>query len=248
MKIIISFISFLLLFPTVLQAQQDDEITGGITIWNNPSIFANRGYVVYPFMADTLGINIPGGESLTNFTITTNCGDLNFDGDITGSEGGRYLEGSIVTDLACDKIIIVRATAKMGSMTVDLTNILSISDSKPEPLEFMNSPTQTNTQTSNQPTAQTTEPTAETCENKTLGSGTGKGTYLGMDCGDYCHIYVKLDSGEETSYLAGGNTQSFKGSKGSHVSFSFDQVQFFEAFEGTDCLQAEEMTSIVLIK
>jgi hypothetical protein len=41
------------------------------------------------------------------------------------------------------------------------------------------------------------------CPNLVLGSSSFEGIYDGTDCGDFCHIAIIGDSGQERSFLAG---------------------------------------------
>jgi hypothetical protein len=121
-----------------LSAQNSGDIEGEIEIWTAPALWGNGSFLI-PIHIDTQGIAVgmDAGTEITNFSLITSCGNVEFGDVIDGSAASRYLTATLETQLECEKITIVRATGKLdGMITFDLTRNIVISDKKPIPLEI----------------------------------------------------------------------------------------------------------------
>jgi hypothetical protein len=87
------------------------------------------------------------------------------------------------------------------------------------------------------------------CPSKTFSSRVVEGSFQGVECGDLCHLYLKVD-GLDVDFLAGGDTQDFEGRIGARVRVKAALEQFL--LDGYDeeasCVQTEVAYSIEAIK
>ena len=82
------------------------------------------------------------------------------------------------------------------------------------------------------------------CPDKVLEEGSAEGVYQGMEVGDYCHVTLKLDNGEEFSLLADEEdvVKIFGESMGQRAFIAYEVQQFWN--EGAnECMRVEVMTS-----
>jgi hypothetical protein len=137
MKRIILLIIILIFFmPLNLNAQELDEYVGTIGIWNRGT-FYGRGTTIINIMVDVDQKLLSGENPMTNLTIITSCGEIQFDTEFNGSLSTRYAETMLETQLDCDNIIIIRARAKIGGAPVDLTQNLEITPAEILPMEII---------------------------------------------------------------------------------------------------------------
>ena len=81
------------------------------------------------------------------------------------------------------------------------------------------------------------------CPEKVLDSGTVEGLYGGVMCGDFCHVSIRLDDGEEFSLIEGPvDAAELFGQMGNRVSVTYELQQFWSEF-GNDCLRTEVLKS-----
>jgi hypothetical protein len=236
--ILILFVSFL--GTTGLKAQNNANIQGSLDVWTSPIMWAGS-YEIIPITIDTQGIKAEMTDvtEISNFTLTTSCGEVEFDDNIDGTDSTRYITASLSTQLECSKLTIMRATGKLdGAVVVDMTKNISVSDNKPVPIELLNS-------NSNVPTS---SDQSNSCPNKTLSSGVVEGAFVTIECGDSCFATIKLDSGEEITYYAGGDVQDFNGVPGTRVRLSYDIEQFYDEEFNPPCVKAEVFQTISVVK
>jgi hypothetical protein len=119
------------------QAQAANNITGTIEVWNNRALYGNGGYFVYPILVDMLGFtdNLGGNKQLTEFKVTTSCGEAKFKETFDGSMSTRYGESYFTSD-DCEKIVVISAQGKIDGKNIDLSEFIVISDIEIVPIEI----------------------------------------------------------------------------------------------------------------
>ncbi|MDR1084619.1 MAG: hypothetical protein LBP22_07085 [Deltaproteobacteria bacterium] len=122
-------------YPASVQGQQSSD-PGSLEIWNSNSVFVNQGMFAYQFTVDTQGMNLSGTEGMTNLTVETNFGRIEFlkdpeGGVFNGSEATRYGTGILESDSVDDSIAITKVTAQINGKAVDLTKNISVRDFQP---------------------------------------------------------------------------------------------------------------------
>ncbi len=81
------------------------------------------------------------------------------------------------------------------------------------------------------------------CPEKVLDTGTVEGLYQGVECLDFCHVFITLDNGRELDFLWGeDDANKYFGQKGNRVSVNYELFQFWNEF-GAECMSAEFITS-----
>ena len=77
-----------------------------------------------------------------------------------------------------------------------------------------------------------------------------EGTFEGIECGDYCHLNVKLADGSYPDYLAAGDVQEFEARIGAKVRVTVEkrQVMLYGDGEPDQCTDIELATEIALIR
>lgn len=66
------------------------------------------------------------------------------------------------------------------------------------------------------------------CKEKVMGTETVEGIYLGTECNDLCYSTIKLNNGEEFTFICGEEeAERFFGAPGSHVSVTVELQQFW---------------------
>ena len=235
------FVIFFMLFSTNILIAQNSDIEGAIEIWTLPETWGN-GYLNIPINLDTQGIWFGMGDTaeITEFTLITSCGTVEFEGVIDASEATRYKEAVLSTQLECPKITIMRATGKLDGMVLtDLTSNIAIADIKPIPLEILNSGVAT-----------TGDQLGNKCPNKTEQLPSVFGTFVDYYCGDYCHVEAKLDNGADISIIANSDVQDILDAPnsvfklGTKVILTIEREQFISQELGGDCITTEILISI----
>jgi hypothetical protein len=91
-----------------------------------------------------------------------------------------------------------------------------------------------------------------TCPEKVFDSGTETGIFLGAECGDFCHIFIKRDvNNTEEDFLAGGDSQEFDAKPGTKVKYDYDRIQtllFVETPDDGECIETSLIKSIQAVK
>jgi hypothetical protein len=75
---------------------------------------------------------------------------------------------------------------------------------------------------------------------------TVEGDYLSTECGDHCHVYVKLDDGREAEFVGGqGETEGLE--PGARVMVSSQRVRFWSV-EPADCVTENLVVKVERIR
>jgi hypothetical protein len=126
--------------PRAAEAQVGSRLA--VLIQNLSFYYATHGYTKYHFRAQVLGEPpfLEGWSSeypLRNLTLVTDCGDIVFDHAFDPSLASNSALATLVTDLDCPAITIVRAHARFMGTTIDLTDYLQIVPSEIVPMEIL---------------------------------------------------------------------------------------------------------------
>jgi hypothetical protein len=84
---------------------------------------------------------------------------------------------------------------------------------------------------------------AETCEFQTFATNVVEGRFQWLECGDYCHLGITIDNGDERRYLVAGEAQDFTVRPGARIRVTADVVRF-HLEEGGYCERTEVATSL----
>lgn len=86
------------------------------------------------------------------------------------------------------------------------------------------------------------------CTEKVLDTGMVEGLYGGVICGDFCHVSIRLDNGEEFSLIEGpADAEKLFDKIGNRVSATYELQQFWNEFGG-ECARTEVLKSGKIIK
>jgi hypothetical protein len=211
------------------------NVIGTIEIWSNKTLPVTQGYYTYPIMVDMFGLkDLSDDTILTDFKLTTSCGEAVFSEIFNGSMASRYGE-SYVHSQGCDKLTITSAQGKINGESVNLIHNIAISEAKAIPMDIIY-PEDRN--------AQNELP----CEFKVLSSGTLMGQFLGIECDDYCYTAIKLDNGEIMGRFIGLDPEEFNVRIGTKVLINFNIEQFHPEDTGELCKKVYVIQSIEAVR
>lgn len=85
------------------------------------------------------------------------------------------------------------------------------------------------------------------CPDKILGTDTVQGIYQGNECGDMCYSTIKLDTGENFTFIQGEDDSRIFGDVGNRVEVTVNIEQFWNEY-GQQCDRTEVFKSGKIIK
>ena len=107
-----------------------------LEIWHSNEMFANQGLTAYEFTVDTRDFWAAPGERMTELTIATNYGPIEFKDEFDGSEATRFGTGFLYSDEDIEMFIVTGATAKIDGKVQDLSSNIGTRDFKPIPIRI----------------------------------------------------------------------------------------------------------------
>lgn len=129
-----------LLIASTCWAENKSDCNGEIEIWSSNLLWANGGQFAYVFTIDSMGF-IFGCHSqlgtLSDITVTTNLGSIEFEDEIDGSDARRYLSGYLYSSEDITKLVIQKVSAKNeDGQILDITNMFTPRDFKPVSIQM----------------------------------------------------------------------------------------------------------------
>jgi hypothetical protein len=86
-----------------------------LEIWNSDILWANHGNFAYVFTVDTQGLMLAfAQEEMTELTITTNYGEIEFAEEFNFSDATRYGRGILLSPEDLTDLVILKVEAKIG--------------------------------------------------------------------------------------------------------------------------------------
>jgi hypothetical protein len=72
----------------------------------------------------------------------------------------------------------------------------------------------------------------ESCPDVLLATEVVEGAFEDLECGDLCHLWIKMPDQTVRELLAGGDVQDFEGPPGAKVRVTVETSQLYDHYEG----------------
>jgi hypothetical protein len=241
-KLIVALAVCFLLYGSGLSRAQDNKLPPyegeSLIIWNTNALGAPQGLTAYLFTVDTQDfcVSRDGTTTLNDLVIVTNFGNIEFSHQFDCSDAGRFGDGLLLSAEEFQSLNILSASATVNVKKYDFSSKIAVKEFKPLKLSVAS--------TNN-----------SSCPSKSEQLPPIEATFSDFVCGDYCHLSVKLDNGQDGEFLAGGDIQEVVETPnsvykpGTRIRLTLEENQWEEP-EGDPseaCMQAVVATSISVI-
>ena len=107
-----------------------------LEIWHSNEMPANQGLISYQFTVDTINFLSVDGQEMTELTIETNYGPIEFESVFDGSTATRFGRGYLYSDEDIEMFVVTGGTAKINGRVQDLSSNIEISEFRPIPMRL----------------------------------------------------------------------------------------------------------------
>jgi hypothetical protein len=223
---------FLLAFSFLLvsvHAQEEGDLSLNFRILQLDTDYVDGNIEIYRFILDAGTLKYAKFKTFSDVVISTNFGDITFEGTVNGPGQAGWWPGSMKSDKPIDKIVINKAVGVLDGKPLDFTKDLNPWRPNSLDIEMAAHP--------------------QGCQTKKLDFDVKEGIVKGVDEGDFIYAMIEINGQEEIFTYSPKFSSFFENPAniGKKIKFLAVKEQMFLQFDGSEECTVQDIIYDIIV-